>query len=50
MSNTGRPSLNWLIWIFLFGLGFGMFAGFAIGLNVAQEAATLPPEAFEDAR
>jgi len=47
MSNSGRPSLNWLIWILLFGLGLGMFAGFAIGLHVAEQAASLPPGAFE---
>lgn len=50
MSDSGRPSLNWLVWVFLFGLGFGMFAGFAIGLNVAEEAASLPPEVFEESR
>lgn len=50
MSHAGRPSLNWLVWIFLFGLGFGLFGGFAIGLNVAETFSSLPPEALENAR
>lgn len=44
LSRTPRPSFYWTLWVFLFGLGIGVMIGVVLGLDLAGQALSLPPE------